>query len=209
MNIAEKTLQLKQDFDDVYEAGKELGKKSQYDEFWDAYQNNGERKNYNYAFQSLCWTDETYNPKYPIVASSATNIFVSNTNITDTKVPIDLRGCRINNTFSYSGLVTIREIIVDESTRISEPPNGFSGLYNLVNIKFTGIWSCGNIPEFAYSHYLSKESITSIVNALCPNASGYTVTFSKRAKEAAFTENEWSALIATKPNWTFSLYSQG
>lgn len=190
---------------DKFEEGFEAGKKSQYDDFWDNYQNNGEIKSYNYAFQSPCWTDETYNPKYPIVANSATNMFVSNPNITDTKVPIDLRGCFINNTFSYSGLVTIREIIVDEKTTINSTPNGFNGLYNLVNIKFTGVWSCGNIPEFAYSHYLSKDSITSIVNVLSPTVTGFTVTLSKRAKEAAFTADEWAALIATKSNWTFSL----
>jgi hypothetical protein len=32
-----------------------------------------------------------------------------------------------------------------------------------------------------------------------------SVTFSKKAKEAAFTADEWEALIATKPNWTISL----
>ncbi len=201
MDIAQKTLQLKNDFDEVYEAGK----KSQYDEFWDNYQSHGERKDYNYAFQSTCWTDETYNPKYPIIANSITNMFVSNKNITDTKVPIDIRGCTLNNTFAYSGLVTIREIIVDETTKISSAPSGFTGVYNLVNIKFTGVWACGDMPDFTYSHYLSKESIESIINVLSTETAGFTVTLSKRAKETAFTEEEWNMLIAEKPKWTFSL----
>ena len=37
MNITEKVLRQKQDFDDVYEAGK----KAEYDAFWDAFQDNG------------------------------------------------------------------------------------------------------------------------------------------------------------------------
>lgn len=52
---------------------------------------------------------------------------------------------------------------------------------------------------------LTKESIISVVNALSQNVTSQTVTFKKSAKEAAFTDDEWSELIATKPNWTFSL----
>ncbi|MBE6965534.1 MAG: hypothetical protein E7441_05815 [Ruminococcaceae bacterium] len=52
---------------------------------------------------------------------------------------------------------------------------------------------------------LSKESITSIVNALSDSATGQTITFKKSAKEAAFTDTEWTELIATKPNWTLAL----
>jgi hypothetical protein len=56
-----------------------------------------------------------------------------------------------------------------------------------------------------WSPKLSKASIESIINALSSTTSGLTVTISKTAKEAAFTSAEWSALIATKSNWTISL----
>jgi hypothetical protein len=52
---------------------------------------------------------------------------------------------------------------------------------------------------------LSKASITSVINALSTSTSGKTITFSKTAKNNAFTDSEWSALIATKTNWTISL----
>lgn len=60
MNIAEKTLQLKQDFDDVYEAGK----KAEYDAFWDDFQDNGNRTLYESAFQGKGWTNNNFKPKY-------------------------------------------------------------------------------------------------------------------------------------------------
>lgn len=69
MNISEKTLQLKQDFDDVYEAGK----KSFYDEFWDSYQSYGNKTDYRYAFGNggssavnFSWNETTFKPKYDI-----------------------------------------------------------------------------------------------------------------------------------------------
>ena len=52
---------------------------------------------------------------------------------------------------------------------------------------------------------LDKASTTSVVNALSSTATGQTATFNKTAKEAAFTDTEWSELIATKSNWTISL----
>lgn len=198
--------------DDVYEAGKT----SEYDRFWDNYQSNGERKGYNYAFQSLCWTDETYNPKYPIIASSATNLYVNNKNITDTKVTIDLRGGFINNTFSYSGLKTIQEIKVDKTTTHGKDTtgatNGFNGIYDLVEVTFTGEWTCGDL-NIGYSHYLSKASIISIFNVLSGSVEGLTLTISRKAVNNAFgidvdnettypEGSEYYNLRWSKRNWT-------
>lgn len=52
---------------------------------------------------------------------------------------------------------------------------------------------------------LSKASFINVINTLSSTASGKTATFKKSTKEAEFTADEWSALIATKTNWTFSL----
>ena len=62
---------------------------------------------------------------------------------------------------------------------------------------------------------LSKKSIENIINALSEETSGLTVTLSKTAVNKAFetsegandgsTSEEWSALEATKTNWTISL----
>ena len=62
MDISEKTLQLKQDFDDVYNAGK----KSQYDEFWDNLQAYGNLGKYNYLFSYCRFHKDSFKPKYPL-----------------------------------------------------------------------------------------------------------------------------------------------
>lgn len=62
---------------------------------------------------------------------------------------------------------------------------------------------------------LSKASILSTITALSDSTSGLTASFSLTAVNTAFetspaaadgsTSEEWTALIATKPNWTISL----
>ena len=73
MNISERVLQHKQDFDDVFEAGK----KSAYDAFWDSYQQEGELTNYICAFGGQ-WTPETFKPKYQIKPQRAYMLFYNN-----------------------------------------------------------------------------------------------------------------------------------
>ena len=52
-----------------------------------------------------------------------------------------------------------------------------------------------------YTEQTDKERITDFVNGL--TGSG-TVTLNQTKVNAAFTDDEWVALIATKPNWTFN-----
>ena len=82
--------------------------------------------------------------------------------------------------------------------------NHFTGCGELKNITIEGVIGTTGF-NMQYSPKLSKSSITSVINALSTTTSGLTVTLSKTAKESAFTADEWSALIATKPNWTISL----
>ena len=70
MNITEKLLRQKQDFDDVYEAGK----KAEYDEFWDGIQDYGNRTDYTQGFKN--WKGvEAITPKYPIRAINLSELF--------------------------------------------------------------------------------------------------------------------------------------
>ena len=57
--------------DEVYAAGK----KSQYDEFWDSIQDYGNRTNYNFALCADMWDEESFKPKYPIIATNLLNTF--------------------------------------------------------------------------------------------------------------------------------------
>ena len=65
MSIADKIIQLKKDFDDVYDKGVSDGKQAGYDEFWDAFQYNGERIDYTHAFNG--WVAEYIRPKYKVI----------------------------------------------------------------------------------------------------------------------------------------------
>ena len=106
------------------------------------------------------------------------------------------------NTFYYStNLHTIEKLIVkdDGSQTFS---NTFTNCAELKNITVEG--TVGTSISFQWSP-LTGDSIRSVVNALSTTATGQTATFRKTAKEAAFTADEWAALIATKSNWTFSL----
>lgn len=78
----------------------------------------------------------------------------------------------------------------------------FGQCIGLQNITIEGV--IGNSISFWQSP-LSAASITSIVNALSPTASGKTLTLSTSAVNSAFTTDEWNSLKATKSNWAFSL----
>ena len=91
MTIAEQVTRLKQDFDEVYEAGKAAGgggdtdaayqqgvtdgKQAEYDRFWGAYQQNGNRTDYQNCFSGEGWTDETFKPKYDIISTNGYMVF--------------------------------------------------------------------------------------------------------------------------------------
>ena len=70
----------------------------------------------------------------------------------------------------------------------------------------------GSNLNFQWAHYLSKASITNIINHLSDTTSGLSVTFSYNAVFNAFVDkstgtlgSEWRDLIATKTNWTINL----
>lgn len=81
----------------------------------------------------------------------------------------------------------------------------FSIFYNYIALKHIKVegefFEQVNFPRSP----LTKESFTNIINALSSSATGKKAAFKKTAKEAAFTAEEWAALIATKPNWTITL----
>jgi hypothetical protein len=116
MTIAEQIVQAKEDYDAVYDAGK----KAEYDAFWDAFQSNGE-PSANLAYRFYKWKDAYYNPKYPFKVQGVNTVsrMFSYTDITDTKVDIDLSGSttRSNKSavFEYGrNLKIIRKVIVNE-----------------------------------------------------------------------------------------------
>jgi hypothetical protein len=211
MNIAEKTLQLKQDFDDVYEAGK----KAELDRFWDAYQENGNKTDYGYAFSGTGWTDETYKTiKYEIGSPKAfAGLYRYNNKVTDTVKGIDCKNStKLLNVFDGAEkLKTIRKFKVYSN-------NTFASVFNNCN-SLEERYIEGVIGQNGFnvqwSTKLSRDSLMRIINALSTETSGLSVTLSKTAVNKAFETNEgandgstsaeWLALANTKSNWTISL----
>jgi hypothetical protein len=129
-------------------------------------------------------------------------LFYSNTNITDTKVPIIVKGSTAQSIFANaSNLVTIRELNVTANTAFSTT---FANCASLRSLTMSGTIGKNGF-DVQHSYVLNKASIESIIKALSATTSGLTVTLSETAVNNAFTAEEWDALEATKTNWTISL----
>ena len=234
MTLADKIARAKTDYDNVYNKGVENGVKSEYDRFWDSYQQNGKRRTYRTAFAGDGWTDEIFYPKYNLVSAEGIRMF-QECKITDLEarlnecnVILDISEA-LNNADMFAGstitvcpeitiqsnarfmdgsfnncknLHTIRKISIQGETSASWGAT-FTGCLALENIVFEG--AIGNNIKFADSKKLTKESITSIVNALSTTTSGLTATFSLTAVQNVFDASSWQALYNSKPNWTISL----
>ncbi len=155
--------------ENVYEAGVVDGKQAGDDRFWDAFQKNGERVDYAYAF-SYGWTDDVYNPKYPIEANSAGYMYAL-TGITDTKIPLVIKAeTHIIGFMRHSSITTVNSLDI---SNVTDATNAFQGMDKLANITFTG-----TIPvslNFQWSP-LSVDSMKNIISCLKEGA-GATLTF--------------------------------
>ena len=177
------------------------GRQTERDGFWEEYQDHGNRRDYQYAFAYV--SDEHFSPKYPIVATNAIYL-VQNSKITDLKVAVDCSGAAsmANAFYNAPVLKKIPKVILkNDGSQVMT--RAFSALPSLENIVIEGV--IGASVTFQSSTKLSKESIESVFGALSNTTSGLTLTLSQTAKQNAFTNAQWSALVATKPNWTISL----
>jgi hypothetical protein len=126
---------------------------------------------------------------------------------------IDCRKATVVRSLLYQTYVdTVEELILPEATNAFYS-DCFVWARNLANIKITGYFYDNVI--LWYTQHLTKESIISFINALSPDVTGKSITFSKININSAFataeglkdgsTSTEWKDLIATKPNWTIAL----
>ena len=218
------------------------GKQAQYDEFWDTAQQNGNRTDYQCAFAGVVWNDVTFKPKYDIKPTYGYQVFIRS-RITDLKGILDKQGvvldvsnarecygifsnCQwmthigeldfsywnssIQECFYYCLLLhTIDKLILGSNNSFLST---FTRCDALKNITIEGV--IGNNISFSSSP-LTKESITSIVNALSTTATGKTLTLKKTAVNEAFgidvddettypEGSEFYTLRHSRDNWTFS-----
>lgn len=163
MSIADGVTQLKQDFDDVYEAGK----KAEYDAFWDYYQNTTQ---YLYAF-SHRWNDDIYNPKKDIqlVGSNCCSGMFYYSKITDTKVKITFMvagnggSSAIGFMNNASAMKTIREVVFNKYTAFNN--TSFQDCKNLETMNVGGTIGQNGL-NLQWSTLLTHDSLMSIINAL-------------------------------------------
>lgn len=235
MTIAEKLKKVADNeqkvFDSGVEVGGKLGMQLQYDEFWDGYQQNGNRTHYAYSFSGRGWNSNTFRPKYDIkptesfsrgmahttIEGSLTEIlnrcgvvldtsgmaycdYVFDSSSLITEIPLIYGHMQVDGLFQHCAALKTAALDVESRTKFT---NTFFRCGNLENLTISG--TIGESIDLQYSTKLSKASITNIINVLSTSVSGKTVTFSQTAKNNAFTDSEWSALIATKTNWTISL----
>ena len=204
-------------YDTGYEKGKaeggdteqafEDGKQAERDNFWEMYQNGGAPQNYNWAFAYDRFSDEAYNPKYPItcVASNisslgAQSIFRDSRMLTDTKVEIFSNGNSMLGCFNQCyELQTIRKIHVTETVDF---PSAFASCTALENIEFDG--TIGKSIQFAQSKILSAESVQNIIDHLMTITDGVARTVAFHADVKAKLTDEQKATITTTKGWTLA-----
>jgi len=219
MSVAEKLKQIAENEQRVYDAGEKKGIETEYDRFWDKYQENGAKEYYRYAFAGAGWNNETVKPKYDIVPTNAGNMFVSNSILSGSvKEIFDEQGITfdLSKSTDCSGMFNSCSEITElpyldfssttmisqafygcrklKSLNIKLPDrelnflNAFRGLTALESIKVDGV--IASDVSFEWSKLLSKESITSIVNALSATTEGKTLALSETAVETAFGVEE-------------------
>lgn len=230
MDITEKLLRQKQDFDDVYKAGK----KAEYDAFWDEFQGYGQRSDYQYGF--YCWYNmKEIKAKYPIKANmlyaTFTNCYALETlpTITPNKttgfdtifnafancyklksIDIDLVNASTvdsawDSTFNRCReLTTIKKMVVLDSQIFKQ--STFRECNALENITLDGVIGQNGF-DIHWSTKLSADSLASIINALSTTKTGLTVTLPSTAQnnyESKYGSGSWATLTATKSNWTIA-----
>lgn len=230
-SIAEKLKTIADNTVAIYEKGKadctEEGAKAEYNRFWDSFQDNGNRTDYGYGFAGKGWTNDTFKPKYPIIAVGDASYMFNNSNLKDCDFveqgididlsgvtsatymfrnakgiirlgTIDLTGCKDINRFLWdSGVQTIDNFIVTESLKWD---NTFASANNLVNISITGTIGQTGL-SFSNSKNLSHDSIVSVINHLSTSTSGLAVTFSKTAVNKAFETSAGANDGSTSAEW--------
>lgn len=145
------------------------------------------------------------------------NYIIESNACTITRLP-ELKMTRINN-LSYfisnaEKLISVDKVILKNDGSQTLGSNTFRNLKALEEIRFEGVIGKAGI-DLQHSTKLSHDSIVSIVNALSTTTSGLSITLSKTAVNTAFatttggtdgsTSAEWTALVATRANWTISL----
>ena len=219
----------------VYEAGKKSEYDAFWDARQKNGNPTGQR-DCEYLFAGA-WTKETLRPKYDVISPYSTYMmFARNNAIGDLrefkkgngeKVILDFSGTKeISYLYYLSGVTYVETLDTTSSATVANMFN-YAPVHTIELLKLKedgsqkiGAWGATSLQNITIegkigwngttfeSEVLTKESISSIINALIDTTSGYALTLKRRAITSAFgsVDNaEWQALVASKPNWTISL----
>ena len=98
MSMKDKALQVKQDFDDVKEAGKQDAVTT----WWNTYLQNGKRINFNQAFAGQGWYPEIFKPNHNLKVGDGYAMFTGNTNNTNLIAKLDELGITLDTSTSIA-----------------------------------------------------------------------------------------------------------
>ena len=226
MTISEKLIK-------IAENTKRLAENS--DGFWDTYQQNGTRTDYQLAFAGAGWTKEIFRPKYDMKPTQMFEMFRNTSLEIDLVEHLESLGITLDTSSTTSGSsmfyssaftrvgiidiskVSIATYVFHNSQKLKtidkfilaadgnqSVSNCFGNCYALEEIRIQGMIA-GSGMDFKACKKLSKASVESIISCLSDTASGQNLVLSAEAVAAAFTDAEWTALKATKPNWEIKL----
>lgn len=220
MSLKEKSLLLKEDFDNVFD----VGKKAEQTAFWESFTNNGESGVYYYTFSEKRWNKDTFKPTCNIVPTEADHTFYRHNygktaydfaqQLEDNGVVLDLSNCTLGN-YTFDGaritrlpelnmakgtftcfvrncidLATIEKLIVSNDGNQNFTQT-FNNCSKLKNIIFEGV--IGRSISFPVSP-LSVDSLKSIISCM---------------KDYSGTENEYTYTITFKTSAFNVLESEG
>lgn len=222
MTTAERLTRAKEDIDAVYEAGKAQGSGGEFEAFKNM-------DSINYFFQSNC--NSYYFDKLNELDLSnikrAQYVFIDNTTAKEVIMPsmpsiilmhgmfmrctsveyIEVDTSLVNVvTDLFNGCTSLKEIGKPlDFSKATYTSNTFKDCTALEKVSFVG--SINKSIDFHWSTKLASNSLNSIITHLSDTATGQTITLSTTAQanyNAVYGEGAWTALVATKTNWTFA-----
>ena len=217
MNIADKLLTIAENIPKVYEAGQKAGgdyesayndgyddgytegettgynngvadgRTAEWSDLWDDFQNNGTRRNYQNAFALYSWSDKTFKPKYDLIVTNGSQMFIQNQKITNLKKLLDDAGVTLdfsNNTnalqcFQLSAMTHLPTIDLSMVTNASYV---FASMSNLVEIEKLILSS--KTPQ--NNMFYQTPSLTTLTIEGVIDKNGFNVQWSTKLSRTSF-----------------------
>lgn len=217
-------------YDSGLAEGIEQGKQAEYDRFWDAQLQNGNREDFEQAFNGPGWNNDTFAPNRILKPKNARYMFARNRIsgsmkdlLTNCGSGLDTSECTRHDYMYYASSLITEIPHID----LSKSENTTAFLYDATGLLKAELTFSENTPiasnafvcksliylivhgtiaksiDLGRSTKLSRDSFYSVFAAMSLTVTGQTLTASRTAVNAAFTEEEWNTLTATRPNWTY------